>query len=231
MSENPLLPNRKLKELYLQMGRSRTLARKQPSAFPAEAILGGAMMHLEKGDYCFPLPGNTASQTLASEHTSPAAPSAQRLATAAGLALGLKLGGKERLAIAFTATGASTARSEAGWQDALRFAASTYAPLLLICVASAASERASTKDAITWDNLQKLAAPLHLPVIPVDGSDAVAIYRVVQESALRARAGGGPAVLWCVLPTGPRKPADEPLRKLAGWMKSRNIPVPALPRS
>ena len=36
-----------------------------------------------------------------------------------------------------------------------------------------------------------------LPVIPVDGSDVVAVYRVVYECMVRARRCGGPSMIAC----------------------------------
>lgn len=38
-----------------------------------------------------------------------------------------------------------------------------------------------------------------VPSLPVDANDAVALYRVAQESIGRARGGGGPVVIECVL--------------------------------
>jgi TPP-dependent pyruvate/acetoin dehydrogenase alpha subunit len=42
------------------------------------------------------------------------------------------------------------------------------------------------------------ADPAFYPNIPVDGSDAVAVYRVTQEAVRRAREGHGPAVIECI---------------------------------
>jgi pyruvate dehydrogenase E1 component alpha subunit len=36
-----------------------------------------------------------------------------------------------------------------------------------------------------------------MPTIPVDANDAIAIYRVAQESIRRARQGGGPTLIRC----------------------------------
>jgi TPP-dependent pyruvate/acetoin dehydrogenase alpha subunit len=43
-----------------------------------------------------------------------------------------------------------------------------------------------------------LALRCHVPGIPVDANDAVALYRVAQESIGRARIGGGAALMECV---------------------------------
>jgi pyruvate dehydrogenase E1 component alpha subunit len=73
--------------------------------------------------------------------------------------------------------------------------------------------------------MQRLAKKLHLPVFAVDGEDAVAVYRVMQESVLRARAGGGPAVFWAVL--SPQRPSrsDLPLARLRSYLAARRIPL------
>ena len=68
-----------------------------------------------------------------------------------------------------------------------------------------------------------------LPVLTVDGEDAVAVYRVMQESALRARQGGGPSVLWAVMT--PKQsvatmPASiQPVARLRGYLAARKIPL------
>lgn len=225
MAENPLLPNRKLKDLYLLISRARALRRRQPGSGAIEAIIAAAHLHLEDGDFLSPLPGNKAAETLAAERgTSPSSP--QRLPTAAGVSVGLKLGQKERLAMAFAASGTAAARANSGWQSALSFAAQSVAPLLLVCIATDKPEPRAAADTLTWPNMLKAAKPLHVPVLSVDGTDAVALFRVLQESAIRARSGGGPAVLWCVLPSV-STPADDALRKLRSWMSTRNIPVPS----
>ncbi len=54
------------------------------------------------------------------------------------------------------------------------------------------------------------ATKLGVPGIPVEAHDAVAICRVAQESILRARAGGGPALLECVQ-LGSGKRASDPI--------------------
>ena len=46
--------------------------------------------------------------------------------------------------------------------------------------------------------ISELALACRVPAIPTDAADAVAIYRVAQESIGHARIGGGPAVVECV---------------------------------
>ncbi len=44
---------------------------------------------------------------------------------------------------------------------------------------------------------RKTAIPDEIPVIPVDGNDVIATYRVAHESITRARRGGGPTMMEC----------------------------------
>jgi TPP-dependent pyruvate/acetoin dehydrogenase alpha subunit len=72
-------------------------------------------------------------------------------------------------------------------------------------------------------------------MMPVDGEDAVGVYRVMQESALRARLGGGPAVIWAFMNPGlnssPSRTADQPrakqpIARLRSYLAARQITLP-----
>jgi pyruvate dehydrogenase E1 component alpha subunit len=99
----------------------------------------------------------------------------------------------------------------------------------LLCCADATGGKlpragASKQDpALTWTNLSRFAKKLRLPVFAVDGEDAVAVYRVMQESVIRARDGGGPAVLWAVLSPQPPTGLQRPLARLRSYLESRRI--------
>ena len=64
-------------------------------------------------------------------------------------------------------------------------------------------------------------------MLTVDGEDAVAVYRTAQEGILRARVGGGPAVLWAALATvaeAKARPASQrPVARLTRYMRARKI--------
>jgi pyruvate dehydrogenase E1 component alpha subunit len=64
---------------------------------------------------------------------------------------------------------------------------------------------------------------VQLPYFPVDGEDAVAVYRVMQETSARARAGGGPSVIWAMLSATRLTPRQQPLRRLEAYMAARDI--------
>jgi hypothetical protein len=233
--ENPLLPNAKLKELYALMQRARSMSKAPATAPRFEAILAATLMHIEPGDFVSPPPGAPPAALLAAERTiarsrkktSPSPtptplPAHQRLATAAGIAQGLKLSGANRLALFYTDAGAASARTEEGWAEALTYATRAQLPLLFACADITGGPRVANSKAISWPSFSKLAKSLKLPVLTVDGTDAVAVYRVMQESAHRARQGDGAAALWCVLP-GNRTAADDPIRKMRRYLSVRGL--------
>ncbi|MGB7189644.1 MAG: thiamine pyrophosphate-dependent enzyme [Acidobacteriaceae bacterium] len=69
-----------------------------------------------------------------------------------------------------------------------------------------------------------------IPVILVDASDAVALYRVACESITRAREGGGPTILECAAWPADPEPAD-PLRKLEQYLAQKKLFRPHWKRS
>ena len=226
MHENPLLPNAKLKELYALMQRARDLSKAPASAPRFEAILCATLMHIEPGDYISPPPNAPAAALLATERTTaprkkpeptPTLPPTQRLSTAAGIAQGLKLANPGRFAVVYTDAGSS----ETGWQEALTYAIAARLPLILV-IASVETRRAANPKFLTWPSLSKLAKKIDLPVLTVDGTDAVAVYRVMQESAHRARLGDGIAVIWCALPAK-NSLATDPLRNMKSYLAARNL--------
>ncbi len=57
-------------------------------------------------------------------------------------------------------------------------------------------------------SIARAATKVGVPGIPVEAQDAVALCRVAQESVLRARAGGGPALIECVRLHGGKRVPD-----------------------
>jgi len=83
-------------------------------------------------------------------------------------------------------------------------------------------------EALTWAAMVPFAKKLRLPILAVDGEDAVAVYRVMQESVIRARYGGGPAVLWTVTtpPGTALTRGRQPLARLERYLAVRKIKLP-----
>jgi TPP-dependent pyruvate/acetoin dehydrogenase alpha subunit len=63
------------------------------------------------------------------------------------------------------------------------------------------------------------------PVIPVDGHDAVAVYRVAFECKTRAREGGGPSVIMCSFSSvkEPGAKRRDPLRNMEEYLSAKGL--------
>ena len=111
----------------------------------------------------------------------------ERVLCAAGAGMALKAGGARGVALAYAGL---TELSGAEWKRVLTVLGQEGLPLVLMVLPGESKvdlEAVAVKAAGSVD-----AA---VPVIPVDAGDAVAIYRVTQETMVRARAGGGAAVI------------------------------------
>lgn len=236
MSENPLLPHAKLRELHALMVRTRELERKHRAKVGSrEALLAATAIHLLPGDLLCGKHGDTTAEALA-----PAGKSAQtsghivppvelRIQAAAGIAAGLKGSGTDGLVLTYATAGTP----EPGWQSGLAWAQEAQLPLLFACIdatgGASPAKSSKQKEPLTWATMTRFAKQIQLPVLAVDGEDAVAVYRVMQESVMRARYGGGPAVIWAVA-TPPRQTltrSQQPLARLERYLAVRNIKLPA----
>lgn len=224
MADNPLLPQDRLRELHALMQRIRETDRRKTKV-AREALLAATLIHLSAGDLVTTTPQDSTLQLLAPSSSggdhAHHLPANLRMPLCAAAARGMQTAGTDRLAVAFAHAGST----EAGWEDALRWAHRDELPLLLIVAdtTAKATRKAAVANALLWPNLTKLAGKLHLPHFPVDGEDAVAVYRVVQETSVRARAHGGPSVIWAMLST--QRPAGrrQPLCRLEEYMSARGI--------
>jgi pyruvate dehydrogenase E1 component alpha subunit len=232
LAENPLLPHAQLRALYASMVETRGLERraKVKPAGAREALLAATTIHLQAGDLVCASAGDGTVERLAPAGRNAklaggaagvlTAAAGERLAVCAGAARGLQASaaaaGEMGLVLAFAQAGVA----EAGWEAALTWAQQADLPLVL-AVADASGGKAARKGAMDWAAATRLARRTKLPVISVDGEDAVAIYRVMQECVLRARLGLGPAVIWGVMGAETK----SPVVRLRGYMRVRGIAV------
>jgi hypothetical protein len=250
LAENPLLPNRRLKELLELMRRCRALdSRTTYNKIPREAVLAATTIQLESGDILLGSPRDKTAAALAPAQKKnervtwkaviePEAdvplPRVSPLALAAAMAHGLRASGGGGLVLALAEPG----RKEPNFAQTLAYAQHARVPLLLAVAdasrirsrAGAAAKVQGAADMMSLSSVEALAHKLRVPFFPVDGEDAVAVYRVMQECTLRARNGEGPAILWGMMlnaSTGKMKPAERPIARMEKYLSVRGL----LPKS
>lgn len=196
-----------------------------------ESIVAGAAVHLNSHDLVAPSPlehfarlvqGASADECIvgltspgrgdkdrrdrSSELRDPGEISAaQQCMLAAGMALASKLLSKNLVTLCIVC-----ADNRPGfWREAALFAAERQLPVVFVTVTrehAASQETGRTQD-------QQI-----LPAITVDGSDAIAVYRVAEESTRRARQGLGPSLIESQI-----HPAVDPIVFLENYLKRRNL--------
>ena len=100
--------------------------------------------------------------------------------------------------------------SEAG-RDALRFAGQNKVPIIYVY----SGNQVDATQAYVYG----------LPVIPVDGSDVVAVYRVAYECMIRARERGGASVIACSIGSanGSSAKSQDPLRNMEKYLSAKGL--------
>lgn len=250
--ENPLIPNARMRQIYLAMVRARALARVLPPAkrsqtLGLEAALVSAAIDLGPSDLVSDavaggvvdfLRGATVASVLKARKASkrgvgvrgeancgtaallPGTPEAtERVWVALGAAAALKAARAQAKVVASTAAKVEdeagddeqTARQSdvvvfyalpgelttALWKKALTFAMGQELPIIFVALPEARVRGDSARKAKVG-GVNALAMGCGVPGIAVDADDAVAIYRVAQESIGRARIGGGTVLMECV---------------------------------
>jgi len=132
-----------------------------------------------------------------------------------GIAVGHKLSGRPNVLLLISDAKSSR---RAAWRNALNFAGLHKLPVLFV-LETAMGPRRNFPSSAAFDSP---APPGGLPLIPVLGSDAVAIYRVAREAIHHARKGYGPTLIACQ--GWPAPPATERAASLG------TLPAGAPPR-
>ena len=220
----PVLNPEKLKELYSSMVKCRILGNKVQALSTAsaaarpgrEAVLVGATAHLLPDDAIAmardgflasfvrgtPLK-SILSQALAAQESTGNTTGAQsgtngsaaQLSMATGMTLAPAMKDTTKVTLVFPGED----RAALGFHhDSLVLAAKHKLPLICVMESNSLSESAAVEGQFTSHDRNADAS--HVPRILVDGIDAVAIFRVVQEAVRRARAGHGPSLIECLMP-------------------------------
>ena len=260
LHENPLVPNKKLRQLYLAMAEARILDDHIVKLQRASKKLRG--LDSERGQEACRV--STAIDLLPGDLVSDSQPgfvmdlltgskinsllerivalssgkkvkkartygvpgrllpwiddAGERLRMSMGAALSFKALKQPHVVVAYVGRGSV---SKGDWSRILSLASKLELPVIFVVLPSA--KRQKTGD---HENLSNEARRWGVPGIPVDAADAVALYRVAQESLGRSRGGDGPVLIECLefskMVKG-RKKAPDPLVLLADSLVRRNI--------
>jgi TPP-dependent pyruvate/acetoin dehydrogenase alpha subunit len=247
--ENPLIPNKKLRALYVAMVELRLLGehfaqRKRRPVGHLEAVRGeegcrvSTTFDLKAGDLTSDgaagvatsfLRGAKLADVIRGENGAPGqlpvvAETTVRLHLAMGAAVVLKASRSTPKSVTPKSKGALLIayvhRDELAvteWKPLLRFAAEQVLPMIFVVLPGAAQKNAG--------QLSLVSSKCGVPGIPVDAADPVALFRVAQESMLRARAGGGPVLMECIPfhVAGKKAEPADPIRTMQEFLLHRKI--------
>jgi len=261
--ENPLMPNVRLRQIYMAMMQARMLGRAVPArqrnnaTVGIEACLVSPAIDLGAGDLVSDalaggvvdfLRGATLGEVLSlrrrgaacgcgeAARLPEAAVASERIWMALGAAGALKA---EYARAKIEAKAVDSAARSAGvvvvyalpgemtpalWRKALTFARDKELPVIFVALPDGRPKDSAAKPGV----LSAMSIRCGVPGIAVDGDDAVALYRVAQESVGHARSGGGPALMECVpfvieAETSKRKPAPDAIAGLEGYLLQRGV--------
>lgn len=252
--ENPLVPNAKLRQVYTAMLEARMLeeavtkkargakgVRRIASIRGQEAVRVSTAIELGPDDLVSDsrasagmeliLGGEATSLLKTFSKTSPAIggnrflrpidDGAERLRLAAGAALALKAQGRRGILVVYARREEA---SKSAWMDTLSAAAKLELPMIFVVLPGTGASKKGGETAV----MSGLAHVAGMPGMPVDACDAVALYRVTQESLGRTRGGDGPVLVECVRwgIEGKRGVSDDPLLHLQEFLTERRIVNP-----
>lgn len=160
--------------------------------------------------------GNGPKKAIPRDHLARQIPSivdgAQRLDLALGAALSLKLLKRDNIVLAYVY---QNEFSGAIWKKVLSLARKLELPIIFVVLPSQ-SKRTGSKMTVC-----DKARSAGVPGIPVDLADAVALFRVVQESLGRTRGGDGPVVLECL--AAQTAGQNDPVARMRQFLLERGV--------
>jgi TPP-dependent pyruvate/acetoin dehydrogenase alpha subunit len=142
----------------------------------------------------------------------------ERLKLAMGAALSFKTLGQANVVVAYVRHG-EVARGV--WRQVLGLASKLELPVIFVVLPAVKGEKRNG-----MANLSAKTARWGVPGIPVDVGDAVALYRVAQESMGRTRGGDGPVLIECIQRRVEGKGASgsvDPIVEMAKFLLGRKV--------
>lgn len=134
-----------------------------------------------------------------------------QLRMAMGAALSFKTLQRANVVVAYVRHGEV---AKGVWRRVLGLASKLELPIIFVILPAVKGE---TRDQVM--NLSAKTAQWGVPGIPVDAGDAVALYRVAQESLGRTRGGDGPVLIECIEFRMPGKGGSLPVDPLVQMKK------------
>lgn len=245
--ENPLMSNETLRRMHAYMVRCREAARRGSKGL--EAIEVATLVHMRPGDMVVPIgngwlssrfPESPLKSMFREIHASdgeqaslellvtPENGAGTQIAIATGGAYAIRSYRPGNIAVLL---GDRTALGDAT-TAAMTIAGERKLPIIYVIETNIAAGLTPAKLRRFDDQINALAAECGFPAMPVDGQDAVAVYRVAQESIARARKGGGPTLIDCKTWRGKAaggsatkqhwKPAD-PIKHMEAYLKKKGL--------
>jgi TPP-dependent pyruvate/acetoin dehydrogenase alpha subunit len=139
---------------------------------------------------------------------------AARLNIAAGFALALKKSQSPKVVLVHLQDGPNALGY---WHEAATLALAERLPMIFVVITELANASSVGKS----DTRQR-AESYGMPGITVDGGDAVAMWRVAQESIHRARSGAGPTLIDSQLAAATHS-GDDPLCRMQHYLEKRSL--------
>lgn len=140
-----------------------------------------------------------------------------RLQMAVGAAMALKTLKRLNIVVAYVR---AEELGNGNWLRALELASRFVLPIIFVVLPVRDSTNLRGRSAV------EVARSRGIPGIPVDAGDAVALYRVAQESIGRTRGNDGPVVIECIAleVEGPgKKDVLDPLLQMKNFMLGRGV--------
>jgi acetoin:2,6-dichlorophenolindophenol oxidoreductase subunit alpha len=261
--ENPLIPNKKLREMFVAMTEMRVLdehiaglqrgrktRRRLDSTAGQEACRVSTAIDLEPGDLVSDAHAGVAMELLAGapvdsllRHVTELASGTNkrgaslggdgvarqlpwiedvgdRLRMAMGAALTFKTMKQPHIVVAYVRHGEV---SNGLWRQILSLASTFELPVIFVVLPDGPGKKKKRNGA---DVLTAKARSWGVPGIPVDAGDAVALYRVAQESIGRTRNNGGPVLVECVtyqLKNEQKTSAVDPFVQMKSFLIERKV--------
>jgi len=255
--ENPLVNNKKLRQMYLTMVEARVLeehvakmqrgvkaSRRMASTHGQEACRVSTAVELGAGDLVSDAhagvvmdlvlgatPGSvlrrvaalgSGKKTATTNSGSRQLPWIEDVEDRLRMALGAGLAFKtlKQASIIVTYVNHHEADGKA-WRKVLTLAAELEVPIIFVVLPEAGSKKKQDG----FGHISTKARSCGVPGIPVDANDAVALYRVAQESIGRLRGGDGPVVIECV-PYRQQGESNDPIVRMKDFLLGGKVCTP-----